>query len=79
MVQVYKAAVKAVEKLELNVVKKSKDALSATIVTRDAQDKKITIKLKATAEGTTKISIRIGLFGDESKSRIIYEKIREYL
>ena len=72
---VYEAAVKALDELELNVISKSKDALTATINARDAQDKKINITLKRTAEQTTKISIRIGTFGDETKSRLIYQKI----
>ena len=72
---VYEAAVKALDELELNVISKSKDALTATINARDAQDKKVTIILKRTAEQTTKISIRIGTFGDETKSRLIYQKI----
>ena len=76
---VYEATLKAVEELELNVTKKTKDALSAVIVTRDAQDKKITIKLKATADETTKLSIRIGTFGSETKSRLIYQKIHDNL
>ena len=76
---VYEATEKAVEQLGLNVNKKTKDAMSATIVARDAQDKKVTIKLKATTENTTKISIRIGIFGSETKSRLIYEQIRENL
>ncbi|MHC4174295.1 MAG: DUF3568 family protein [Planctomycetota bacterium] len=76
---VYEATLKAVDELELNVTKKTKDALSAVIVARDAQDKKITIKLSATTEETTKLSIRIGLFGSETKSRLIYQKIHEYL
>jgi len=76
---VYEATEKAVEQLGLNVSKKTKDALSATIVARDAQDKKVTIKLKATTENTTKISIRVGIFGSETKSRLIYEQIRDNL
>jgi len=76
---VYEATLKAVDELELNVTKKTKDVLSAVIVARDAQDKKITIKLSATTEKTTKLSIRIGLFGNETKSRLIYQKIRENL
>ena len=76
---VYEATEKAVEQLGLNVSKKTKDAMSATIVARDAQDKKVTIKLKATTENTTKISIRVGIFGSETKSRLIYEQIRENL
>jgi len=76
---VYEATLKAVNKLELNVTKETKDSLSAVIVARDAQDKKITIKLSATTENTTKLSIRVGLFGSETKSRLIYQKIHENL
>ena len=77
--EVYEATLEAVDELELNVTTKSKDALSALIVARDADDKKVTIKLKATAEGPTELSIRIGVFGNETKSRLIYQKIRENL
>ncbi len=73
--EVYEAAIKALDELELNVISKSKDALTATINARDAQDKKVKIILKKTAEQTTKVSIRIGTFGDETKSRLIYQKL----
>ena len=53
--------------------------MSAEIIVRDAQDKKIKIKLSATAEGTTKLSIRVGAFGSETKSRLIYEQIKKNL
>ncbi len=76
---VYKATEKALEELGLVVSKKTKDALSAKIIARDAQDKKITIKLNATTEEMTKLSIRIGTFGSETKSRLIYQKIRDNL
>jgi len=76
---VYKATEKALEELGLVVSKKTKDALSAKIIARDAQDKKITIKLNATTEEMTKLSIRIGMFGSETKSRLIYQKIRDNL
>jgi len=76
---VYEATLKAMEKLGLAVTKKSKDALSAVIVGRDAQDKKVTITLKAVADGATRLSIRIGVFGSETKSRLIYKEIQENL
>jgi len=76
---VYEAALKAVEELELQVISKTKDSLSAEINARDAQDKKITIKLNATSDESTELSIRIGTFGNETKSRLIYEKIQENL
>jgi len=77
--KVYEAALQATEELELRIISKSKDALSATIVARDAQDKKVQIKLQTTAENTTKLSIRIGTFGSETKSRLIYQKIYDNL
>ncbi len=76
---VYEASLKAMEKLGLAITKKSKDALSAVIVGRDAQDKKVSITLKAVADGATKLSIRVGVFGSETKSRLIYKEIQENL
>ena len=77
--EVYEATLNAVDELDLRFIYKTKDALTATINARDAQDKKIKITLKKTAEHTTKISIRIGTFGSETKSRLIYQKIRDNL
>ena len=76
---VYDATLKALEELELPVSQKSKDKMSALIVAHDARSKKIKIKLHATTEETTKISIRVGWFGSESKSRMIYEEIQKNL
>ena len=76
---VYKATEKVVSELGLAVSKKTKDAMSAEIIALDSQDKKIKIKLSATAEGTTKLSIRAGLFGNETKSMLIYDQIRKNL
>lgn len=75
----YKASLEALDELELAVIQKAKDAMTAEIISRDAEDKKIRIKLKSTAEGTTELSIRIGMFGDETKSRLIYEAIKKQL
>jgi len=77
--EVYEATKKAVTDLGYAVTKDQKDATSAEINLRDAQDKKIIIKLNATPEGPTDISIRVGTFGDESLSRLIYDKIKENL
>lgn len=77
--RVYKATERTVEKLKLGVTKVTRDSSQATFVVRDAAGEKITIKLKATAKNTTKLSIRIGMFGDEIKSRQIYQKIHDTL
>ena len=76
---VYAATKKAADELGLKVTRDTKDSLGAVIVARDAQDKKVTIKLKTTAENTTELSIRVGTFGDETKSQLIYDKIKENL
>jgi len=76
---VYAATEAAAKELELNVIEKSKDAMSAVVVMRDSQDKKITINLQTAGESSTKISIRVGFFGDERKSSLIYQEIHENL
>ncbi|MBN2588912.1 MAG: DUF3568 family protein [Sedimentisphaerales bacterium] len=72
---VYSAALQAVEQLELRIVSKSKDALSATIIAYDAEEKKIQIKMSAPSEHSTKLSIRVGTFGNETKSNRIYQRM----
>jgi hypothetical protein len=76
---VYAATKKALKQLRLSVTRESKDAISGIITARDAQDKKVTIKLNSTAEGATKISVRVGLFGNETKSNLIYQRIHDNL
>jgi hypothetical protein len=72
---VYSAALLAMEQLELSVISKAKDSLSGEIIARDAQDKKISIRMTASSTQTTKLSIRVGTFGNETKSQQIYQKI----
>jgi enoyl-[acyl-carrier-protein] reductase (NADH) len=76
---VYKAAEKAVDNLGLRGIEKTKDELTAKIKARDSEDKKVTIRLTSAGRMSTKLSIRIGTFGDEIKSRRIYEEIKKYL
>ncbi|MHC4743316.1 MAG: DUF3568 family protein [Planctomycetota bacterium] len=76
---VYVASKKALKDLELSPIQDNKDKIGATLVSRDSQDKKITIKLKAVSDESTKISIRYGTFGSEAKSTMIYNKIKEKL
>ena len=76
---VYDATKKALEQLELSVSVDTKDKISATIIARDSSDKKITVKLSAATEDSTKISIRFGTFGSETKSGMVLDKIKENL
>jgi len=72
---VYSAALVAAEQLELKVVSKSKDELSAKIIAYDSQNTKIQIKMSAPSESSTKLSIRVGTWGSETKSNRIYQRI----
>ena len=76
---VYKASEKAMEQLNFNITEKNLDKLSGRIIARDSRDKKITIKIRATSENTTEVSVRVGFFGDETKAMLIYQKIQENL
>lgn len=75
--KVYGATLKAMEELKLPVLQKSVDSMSGEIVARDVADKKITITLNATTDGMTNLSIKVGMLGDEAKSRLIYEQIKK--
>jgi hypothetical protein len=79
--QTYAAAREAVEELGLNVIEgeTGKDALSARVVARDSADKKVEIRLNAVTRQTTKLSVRVGTFGNDAKAHLIYNTIRENL
>lgn len=76
---VYDATKKALKQLELSVSVDTKDKISATIIARDSSDKKITVKLSAATDDSTNISIRFGAFGNETKSVMVLDKIKENL
>ncbi len=69
----------AVGQLELAKVRESKDAFSAEIIARNSLDKKIDITISKEADNLTKLTIRIGVFGDEEESRAILDRIRTNL
>jgi hypothetical protein len=72
----YDASLKALDQLHISPIQKTKDALTAEIVARTAEDKKITIKLTRVDEKITKLSIRVGFWGNQTQSTTIYERIK---
>ena len=72
----WKAAQNAMDNLGFTITSKEKDAFYGQLIARGASDKKIKIKLKKQADNITEIKIRVGIFGDESMSRQILEKIK---
>jgi hypothetical protein len=65
--------------LGFSVTKADKDAVSAQLTAKTAQDKTIDISLKRIADEATETRIRVGTFGDKSLSDLILEKIRSRL
>ncbi|UJS18034.1 MAG: DUF3568 domain-containing protein [Candidatus Jettenia sp.] len=75
----WEAAQKTMEDLEFIVTSKQKDVLTARLIARGANDKKIVIQLKKVSEDLTEVRIRVGTFGDESLSRQILERLKKNL
>jgi hypothetical protein len=79
MDKTWKATVGAVDELNFLVINKIKDAVSAELEAKTADNKTVKIELKRVTENLTDISIRIGTFGDETLSRYILSKIEARL
>jgi hypothetical protein len=73
------AAAKAVAQLGFYKVSETRDAFTEKIVARDAEDKKVEITAGREADNLTKLTIRIGMFGDEEKSHAILDKVNANL
>lgn len=75
----YRAALEVTANLGLAVTEGSRDKLGAHVVARQAQGGDVKIDFEAKSEFITHVSIRIGLLGDEAKSRRIIQQIEEAL
>lgn len=74
--RVIDASNRALEQVQFVRVSEKRDAFSAVIVTRTAEDKKVEIRITKEGDRLTKVQIRIGIFGNEERSRVILEKIQ---
>jgi hypothetical protein len=77
--QAEKAANRAVTQLQFVKVNEEKDALTATLIARTAEDKKIEIKVVRVGDTTSRVQISVGVFGDEGQSLAILDKIKANL
>ncbi len=69
-----------VDDLQFALTDDRKDALQAIIKAREADKTQISLNLNASPDGKlTDITVRVGTFGDEAKSRLILDKIRARL
>ena len=77
--RVYTATLAALKQFELPIQEKKKDMLVARVESQLADGKRVWIDIRSLTESSTKITIRIGMFGDRSRSRRLLEAIRRHL
>lgn len=73
----WRASQMAMSDLEFTITDKEKDAFDGRIQASGAGGKTIDVALKKISPTRTEIRIRVGLFGDESLSRQILERIKK--
>lgn len=73
---VFTASQKALTQLEFANISNQKSSVDAQLVSRTALDKKVEIKLEKVTDRSTKVIIRVGVFGDETLSMSILDKIK---
>lgn len=72
----YEGTQRAIKEMQFAQVSSTKSGVDAHVIARTALDKKIDIKLERAGDAVTRISIRVGVFGDETLSLTILEKIK---
>lgn len=76
---VFAASQKALSQLEFANISNKKSSVEAQLVSRTALDKKVEITLQKVTDRSTKVMIRVGVFGDETLSMSILDKIKAAL
>jgi hypothetical protein len=76
---VFAASQKALGQLEFANISNKKSSVDAELVSRTALDKKVEITLQKVTDRSTKVMIRVGVFGDETLSMSILDKIKAAL
>jgi len=75
----YDAVVKGLARSKLSITEQKEDTFSATVQSEYADGKKVWIDLKKNTERSTNIRIRVGVFGDKTRSESIMASIKRYL
>lgn len=73
---VYTASEKAMEELGLKIVQSTKDALHAELVARDAQDRRVAIRLLSITKDRTRITIDVS---PVEKAQRMHGAVRDHL
>lgn len=73
------ATVAGLKSLDLPVNKNEGDQFVATIESKTADDKQIWVTIDSLSSSRSKLTIRVGLLGDESRSRRILDAVKANL
>lgn len=76
---VFDASLKAMEDLKYTTTSQTADARNAEIIARNAKDDKIKIEIEYVSEKSSKVEIRVGVFGDQELSMQILDQIKKNL
>ena len=74
-----KAANLAITQLQFVKISEKKDARTARLMARTAEDKKVEIQIFSVGEATSRAQIRVGVFGDQALSLAVLDKIKANL
>lgn len=74
-----RASQRTIEQLQFAKVSEKKDALVATLLARNADDKRIEIRVESEGANRARVKIRVGIIGDEALSLTILDKIKSNL
>jgi hypothetical protein len=67
------------EKLELKVTDKAKDAFGAKVIAKSSDEKNIVVIIKPVTDKRTQYTIQVGTLGNEERSGKIYAEIDNVL
>lgn len=71
----WNASLTALERLEIEVITRQKDALGGKITGKRGDGKSVVIKIKEKGLGVTAVGVRVGTFGNQEASRKIQHTI----
>ncbi|MBN1830474.1 MAG: DUF3568 family protein [Deltaproteobacteria bacterium] len=77
--ETWDAALRALDRMGIEVTNKKHDLTAGKISAMRADDKEINISFEYKSQDETMVTIRVGILGDESASNTIKEEIRKEL
>ncbi len=77
--KLYKVTIKTLKQLDLPIRSEDQDRLSAKVTSEFSDGADVTIAIDAITEKSAKLKIRVGVFGDKTRSELILNKIQKNL